>query len=342
MSEDTSANTDAQIRILLVDDQPIIAEGIRRMLASESDMQLTYTEDPAQAIEKAVEIDATIILQDLVMPDADGMTLLRFYKANHETRDIPVIVLSSKEEATTKSEAFSYGASDYLVKLPDAIELIARIRAHAKNYILQKERDSAFFALRQLKKQLETSNKKLQELSTKDGLTGIANRRHFDETLETDLQDGLKNNTPVSLVLIDIDYFKDFNDNYGHQLGDDCLKEVASLLSKACLNPQDLAARYGGEEFVALLSGTDEAQALKVAERFNEMLERTCIEHRHSGVASHITVSMGIATHDTGNSYKAKDLIEEADRALYRAKESGRNRAVLASSLSNEVSSGAS
>lgn len=336
MSEDTSADTDSQIRILLVDDQPIIAEGIRRMLASESDMQLTYTEDPAQAIEKAVEIDATIILQDLVMPDADGMTLLRFYKANHETRDIPVIVLSSKEEATTKSEAFNYGASDYLVKLPDAIELIARIRAHAKNYILQKERDSAFFALRQLKKQLETSNKKLQELSTKDGLTGIANRRHFDETLETDLQDGINNNTPVSLILIDIDYFKDFNDNYGHQLGDDCLKEVASLLSRACLNPQDLAARYGGEEFVALLSGTEEAQALKVAERFNEMLERTAIEHKHSGVAPHITVSMGISTHDTGSSYNAKDLIEEADRALYKAKESGRNRAILASSLLDE------
>ena len=342
MSKNTSANTDAQIRILLVDDQPIIAEGIRRMLAGESDMQLTYCEDPAQAIEKAVEIDATIILQDLVMPDADGMTLLRFYKANHETRDIPVIVLSSKEEATTKSEAFSYGASDYLVKLPDAIELIARIRAHAKNYILQKERDSAFFALRQLKKQLESSNKKLQELSTKDGLTGIANRRHFDETLETDLQDGLKNNTPVSLILIDIDYFKDFNDNYGHQLGDDCLKEVASLLSNACLNPQDLAARYGGEEFVALLSGTEEAQALKVAERFNEVLERTCIEHKHSGVAPCITVSMGIATHDTGSSYNAKDLIEAADRALYKAKESGRNRAILASSLSNETPSGTS
>ena len=117
---------------MLVDDQPIIAEGIRRMLASESDMELTYVEDPALAIESAVDLDATIILQDLVMPDADGMTLLRFYKANHETRDIPVIVLSSKEDAITKSEAFSYGASDYLVKLPDEIELIARIRSHEK------------------------------------------------------------------------------------------------------------------------------------------------------------------------------------------------------------------
>jgi len=326
-------NIDSKIRILLVDDQPIIAEGIKRMLANEPDMDLTYVEDPGLAIETAVEIDATIILQDLVMPDADGMTLLRFYKANHETRDIPVIVLSSKEEATTKSEAFSYGASDYLVKLPDEIELIARIRSHARNYIMQKERDSAFFALRQLKKQLEASNRKLQELSTKDGLTGIANRRHFDETLENDLKDAHKNNSPVSLILIDIDYFKDFNDNYGHQLGDDCLKHVASLLSKSCLNPQDLAARYGGEEFVALLTGTTEEQALSVAHRFSELLKNANIEHKHSGVSDCVTVSMGIATHDSTNHFGSKELIEAADKALYKAKETGRNREVLASDL---------
>jgi len=329
-------NTDTQIRILLVDDQPIIAEGIKRMLASETDMELSYVDDPSIAIEKAVEIDATIILQDLVMPDADGMTLLRFYKANHETRDIPVIVLSSKEDAQTKSEAFNYGASDYLVKLPDQIELIARIRSHAKNYILQKERDSAFFALRQLKKQLESSNKKLQELSTKDGLTGISNRRHFDETLNDNLNDAAQNNSAVSLILIDIDYFKGFNDTYGHQLGDDCLKEVASLLAKSCLNPQDMAARYGGEEFVALLSGTTEEEALKVANRFRKMLSTAAIKHDDSDVSEYVTVSMGIATHDMATPYNAKELIEAADKALYKAKDTGRNKEVLASTLSDD------
>jgi len=329
-------NTDTQIRILLVDDQPIIAEGIKRMLASETDMELSYVEDPSIAIEQAVEIDATIILQDLVMPDADGMTLLRFYKANHETRDIPVIVLSSKEDAQTKSEAFNYGASDYLVKLPDQIELIARIRSHAKNYILQKERDSAFFALRQLKKQLESSNKKLQELSTKDGLTGISNRRHFDETLNDDLNDAAQNNSAVSLILIDIDYFKGFNDAYGHQLGDDCLKEVASLLAKSCLNPQDMAARYGGEEFVALLSGTTEEEALKVANRFRKMLSTAAIKHEGSDVSEHVTVSMGIATHDITTPHNAKELIEAADKALYKAKDTGRNKEVLASTLNDD------
>lgn len=324
-------NSDKIIRVLLVDDQPIIAEGIKRMLASESDIALTYIEDPSLAIESAVDINATVILQDLVMPDADGMTLLRFYKANHDTRDIPVIVLSSKEDSVTKSEAFSYGASDYLVKLPDEIELIARIRAHAKNYVLQKERDSAFYALSQLKKQLEESNKKLHKQSMQDGLTGISNRRHFDEQLEADIEDAKSNQTPVTLILMDIDYFKFFNDNYGHQLGDECLKEVAALLAKSCFKPQDMAARYGGEEFVVILPGTIEKDAIQVANRFSSLLKEANIEHKHSKVADYVTVSMGIATCDKGSNYDAKELIEEADKALYKAKENGRNRSELAS-----------
>jgi len=331
MTEQNLKNTDRTIRILLVDDQPIIAEGIRRMLANESDMVLTYVEDPALAIETAVNINATIILQDLIMPDSDGMTLLRFYKANNETRDIPVIVLSSKEEATTKSEAFSYGASDYLVKLPNEIELIARIRAHAKNFILQKERDSAFYALSQLKIQLEASNKKLHTLSMQDGLTGIANRRYFDEQLEIEIKNAKQNQTPVTLILLDIDYFKCFNDNYGHQLGDECLKNIGYLLKKSCFNPQDIAARYGGEEFVILLPGTSEKSALKVAQRFADLLNDACIEHKYSDVMECVTVSMGIATHDKGSKYIGKNLIEDADKALYKAKENGRNRIELAS-----------
>jgi len=331
MADQDINNTDKTIRILLVDDQPIIAEGIRRMLASETDMQLTYVEDPGLAIETAVKINATIILQDLVMPDADGMTLLRFYKANNETRDIPVIVLSSKDEATTKSEAFSYGASDYLVKLPDEIELIARVRAHAKNFILQKERDSAFYALSQLKLQLEASNKKLHKLSMQDGLTGIANRRHFDEQLEIEIKNAKQNQTPVTLILLDIDNFKFFNDNYGHQLGDECLKRVAGLLEKACFNPQDMAARYGGEEFVLLLPGTTEKNAIKVAKRFADLLNEACIEHKFSDVTECVTVSIGIATFDKGSNYIGKDLIEDADKVLYKAKENGRNRIELAS-----------
>ena len=274
-----------------------------------------------------------MILHDLVMPDVDGMTLLRFYKANHATKDIPVIVLSSKEDPLIKRDAFGYGASDYLVKLPDQIELIARIRAHAKNYIMQTERDAAFFALREMKKLLEASNLKLQKLSMLDGLTGIANRRHFDETLGNELSSALSKESPLALILIDIDFFKHYNDSYGHQGGDDCLVRIAKCLSAECKNAKDLAARYGGEEFVILLPDTSEEQAYTVAERLRKAIEELNIEHKASDVTKHVTLSLGVSATEAGVKMKAATLIELADKALYRAKESGRNRSIQSSSL---------
>ena len=323
--------SDSTIQVLLVDDQAIVAEGIRRMLEAEKDIKLHYCADPSKAIDSAIDNNATIILQDLVMPDVDGMTLLRFYKANHATKDIPIIVLSSKEDPTIKRDAFGYGASDYLVKLPDQIELIARIRAHAKNYIMQTERDAAFFALREMKKQLEASNLKLQKLSMLDGLTGIANRRHFDDTIDNELASTLKKESPLGLILIDIDYFKRYNDSYGHQRGDDCLIRVAKSLSSECKNAEDLAARYGGEEFVILLPDTNEEQAYAVAERIRKAVEALDIEHKASDVTQHVTLSLGVSATQPGVKMKAAALIELADKALYKAKESGRNQSVKAS-----------
>ena len=336
MSDDekmTRKSPDPTIQVLLVDDQAIIAEGIRRMLEVEKDIKLHYCAEPGKAIDTAIDMNATVILQDLVMPDVDGMTLLRFYKANHATKDIPIIVLSSKEDPVVKRDAFGYGASDYLVKLPDQIELIARIRAHAKNYIMQTERDAAFFALREMKKQLEASNRKLQKLSMLDGLTGIANRRHFDDTLNTELANTLKKQSALALILIDIDYFKRYNDNYGHQGGDDCLIRVAKTLNNECKNAEDMAARYGGEEFVILLPDTTEDQAHGVAERIRKAVEDLHIEHQASDVAKHVTLSLGVSTTEPGVKMKAAALIEQADKALYKAKKSGRNRSVMFSKL---------
>lgn len=324
---------DFTIQVLLVDDQAIIAEGIRRMLEAEKDIKLHYCSDPAKAIDTAIDVGATVILQDLIMPDIDGMTLVRFYRANHATKDIPVIVLSSKEDPAIKRDAFSYGASDYLVKLPDQIELIARIRAHARNYIMQTERDAAFFALREMKKQLEASNRKLQKLSMLDGLTGISNRRHFDTTLDDSLTSAEAKESPLSLILIDIDYFKRFNDSYGHQGGDDCLIRVARALSGECKNAEDLAARYGGEEFVILLPDTNEAQAHTVAERIRKAVQDMAIEHKASDVAKCVTLSLGVSTSLPDKKLTAEQLIERADKALYKAKETGRNQSVKASSL---------
>jgi two-component system, chemotaxis family, response regulator WspR len=324
---------DTVIQVLLVDDQAIIAEGIRRMLENEKDMNFHFCEDPSKAIDTAIEVDATVILQDLVMPDVDGMTLVRFYRANHATKDIPVIVLSSKEDPKIKSDAFSYGASDYLVKLPDPIELIARIRSHAKNYILQTERDAAFFAIREMKKQLEKNNRQLEKMSMQDGLTGISNRRHFDDTLEEELKTAGNTKAPLSLILIDIDHFKLFNDSYGHQGGDDCLIKVATTIAKECKNPEDLAARYGGEEFVILLPDTEEKSAFAVADRVRKAVEKLDIEHNDSSTAKHVSISLGIGTMMADENLDAKALIERSDAALYKAKENGRNQTVMASDL---------
>jgi len=322
-SSEESSDTKSQCVVLLVDDQAIIAEGIKRMLADEDDITFHYCQDPGDAIQMASDVKATVILQDLVMPDIDGMTLVRFFRANKDTKNIPIIVLSSKEDPQVKSDAFTNGANDYLVKLPDQIEMLARIRAHSNSYIHQLERDAAFQALREMQKQLEESNKKLQALSSLDGLTGIANRRQFDESLDKEWRRAARANSPLSLILIDIDFFKPFNDNYGHQAGDDCLIRVAKALQDAIVRPADLIARYGGEEFTAILPDTDAEGAAVVAEHLRAAVDALNITHEHSQATDHVTISLGIA--DKTDLPDLESLIQKADKSLYTAKESGRN-----------------
>lgn len=312
--------------VLLVDDQAMVAEAIRRMLASEEDIELHYCSDPKLAIETAAEVAPTVILQDLVMPDIDGMMLVRFFRGHQSTQSIPIIVLSSKEAALDKSEAFSNGASDYLVKLPDRIELIARIRAHSRSYLAQMQRDEAYRALRELQTQLEQKNKELERLSSLDGLTGIPNRRIFDETLEREWKRAARDLKPLGLLLIDIDYFKPFNDNYGHQGGDDCLKQVAGTLNARLKRGGDMVARYGGEEFAVILPATDLKGAAVIAKGLCEAISGMNLPHAHSKAADHVTISIGVASVLPNGDEAPARLISLADEALYAAKEQGRNR----------------
>ena len=320
-------------RVLLVDDQAIVAEAIRRMLASEENLEYHYCADPARAIAEAVEFQPTVILQDLVMPDIDGMMLLRFFRANPVTKNIPIIVMSSKEDPKIKSEVFELQASDYLVKIPDKIELIARVRAHSRSYLAQQQRDEAYRALRDLQIELEKKNKELQRLSSLDGLTGIANRRRFDEYLEQEWLRAARGNKILSLVLTDIDHFKTYNDNYGHQGGDEVLRRVAQSLETGTHRPGDLVARYGGEEFAIILPDTDPSGAARVAEAIREVVERLNIPHGYSTAADYVTISMGVASIIPREGGLPSTLIEAADEALYEAKHSGRNRFVSAQEL---------
>ena len=336
MHKDSTAETTLPKRravVLLVDDQAMVAEGIRRMLTDEPDIDFHYCADPREAIQTAINLKATIILQDLVMPEIDGMMLVRFYRANPSTRDVPIVVLSTKDDPSIKSEAFSNGANDYLVKLPDKVELVARIRAHSRSYLAQLERDAAYQALRDLQNALETShaqleesNRELHRLSSLDGLTGIANRRQFDKMLDQEWQRALRNCTELALIMIDIDFFKLFNDTYGHQAGDDCLKAVALTLDRIVHRPSDMVARYGGEEFAAILPETDIEGALRVAEKMRDTVARLNMRHDASKVSDKITLSIGVASMSPRGNEDPDILLAAADDALYRAKHAGRNR----------------
>jgi len=316
--------------VLLVDDQAIVAEAIRRMLAEQPDVQFHHCSDVTLALPMARKVGPTVILQDLVMPDTDGFTLVRFFRNDPQTANIPIIVLSSKEDPRDKSRAFELGASDYLVKVPDKIELVARIRAHSRTFIAQAERDDAHRALEAVKAQLESSNAALQRLAILDPLTGLANRRCLDQVLDTEWRRCQREGAPLSVVLLDIDEFKKFNDSQGHLAGDECLKRVASVLRDGVRRPADLTARYGGEEFAIVLPNTPAVGALQVAETLRRMIEAAGIAHATSSIAPYVTASLGVASclPDAGKSLA--ELFAAADAALYSAKSAGKNRCVAA------------
>jgi two-component system chemotaxis family response regulator WspR len=325
-----------RITVLLIDDQAMIAEAVRRALSSEEDIEFHYCQDPSKAIKLATEIDTTVILQDLVMPEIDGLMMVRYFRVNKATAKIPIIVLSTKEEATYKSEAFKLGANDYLVKLPDKIELIARIRYHSQAYIRLLERDEAFRALEESREKLAEANRTLQKLSSLDGLTGIANRRSFDDTLKKEWKRAVRGDKPLGLIMLDIDFFKLYNDHYGHQGGDDCLKKVAKGLSSAIHRKADFLARYGGEEFAAILPDTDLNGAVKVAEEMRQAIKSLQIEHAKSKVSKCVSISIGVATLVPQQGTEPEILIAAADQALYKAKEEGRDR-VMSDQVKTDV-----
>jgi two-component system chemotaxis family response regulator WspR len=317
---------DTRCVVLLVDDQLMIGEALRRMLAYEADIEYHYCQAANQALAMAVQVKPTVILQDIVMPESDGLSLLKDYRSAPETRAVPVIMLSTRDDPRYKSQAFAAGASDYLVKIPDQIELIARIRAHSRSYRTQVQRDEAFRQLHAVQRQLEASNRELHRISCQDGLTGIYNRRHFDIYLEQEWSRALREGSNIGLILADIDYFKAFNDHYGHPAGDDCLQRVTRVFREVLQRPGDLAARYGGEEFVVVLPKTDLEGAAVIAESMRARVERLEIAHEFSKVAKCVTLSVGVATVRPNPRMRSPELVGLADKALYLAKQNGRNR----------------
>ncbi|HVY13851.1 MAG TPA: diguanylate cyclase [Rhodopila sp.] len=314
--------------VLLVDDQPMIGEAIRRALSGQSDIDFHYCQDPSRAVDLADKLRPTVILQDLVMPGVDGLALVQQYRDQAGTREIPVIVLSTKEDPGIKSAAFTAGANDYLVKVPDKIELIARIRYHSRAYIHRLQRDAAYEALRESQQQLVLKNLELSRLINVDGLTGLNNRRYLDEFAEIEWKRSIREGTGISILMIDVDNFKHYNDTYGHLAGDDILRRVGQVMKRCAERPADIVARFGGEEFVAILPNSSPDAPQAFGRKLCAAVEGLAIPHANVEPAV-VTVSVGAVFRTPKSDDSLKSAIDAADAALYKSKRAGRNRVIV-------------
>ncbi|KJS15461.1 MAG: hypothetical protein VR69_12845 [Peptococcaceae bacterium BRH_c4b] len=323
--------------ILIVDDSKTTREIIKSYLneAGYHDLLLVGSAGEAFArlgmnAPEAISRNATacidLILLDIVLPDMDGREACRMIKSFEFLQDIPVIIVTSLTESEHLGKAFSAGAIDYITKPINTIELLSRIRSALKLKYEMNRRKAREISLLEVTRQLELAVNKLNQLSSLDGLTCIANRRRFDEHMNNEWNRCRRNAMPLSLVMADIDFFKAYNDTYGHQAGDECLKTVASALDTALNRPGDLACRYGGEEFAIVLPETNKNGAIYIAKRLCHTLKSLNILHKSSPLGKYVTVSMGVATVLPTKEQSPADLIAAADRALYSAKREGRNR----------------
>jgi two-component system chemotaxis family response regulator WspR len=320
---------DLPIMVLLVDDQAIIGEAVRRMLAAVPNVDFHYCASADDAIRVAEKTRPTVILQDLVMPGIDGLTLVRQYRAHPALKNVPIVVLSTKDEAEIKRAAFTAGANDYLVKLPDSIELIARIRYHSRSYQNLLQRDEAYRALRQSQHQLLETNLELLRLTNSDGLTGLSNRRYFDEYVGAEWRRAAREQTRLGLLMIDVDNFKSYNDQYGHVPGDDVLKLVASTINENACRPGDLAVRFGGDEFALVLPVTSPGGVRFLGEKVRMQIETLGIADDGLSGRAVLTLSVGGAAIVPLPGEPVTKLIMAADLALYSAKHNGRNCVVV-------------
>ncbi|MDR3087205.1 MAG: diguanylate cyclase [Azoarcus sp.] len=272
-----------------------------------------------------------LILLDIVMPGMDGFEVARKIRQCEKEKNsswTPIIFLTARADENDLQRGIEAGGDDYLIKPVSEIVLKSKINAM---YRMAQMRDS----LRKTQYKLEKANLELQRLSAIDSLTGIANRRNFDASLLREWRRCSRSSSALSLLMVDVDMFKLFNDHYLHQMGDECLKIVAHTLAETTQRPNDMVARYGGEEFSVILPETESEGALAVAEAMRLGIEGLRIDHAWSGVSPVVTISVGVATvippRDDETGIPA--LIKAADDALYRAKEGGRNQVKVATGV---------
>lgn len=331
--------TASRPRILVVDDSRLSLAHTSQFLESHGYTGLATAATAAEALEAlgvgggAPREDFDLVLLDLILPDMDGIRACRLIKNVERLKDLPVIILTGRTDPDSLEQAFAAGATDYISKPPGRVELLARVQNALTLKAEVDRRRRREQELMEITSRLSAVNQELRRLSSQDGLTGLANRRLFDSTLEREWRRARRTGEPVALMMIDIDHFKKYNDHYGHLAGDDCLRRVAGVISASLQRAGDLAARYGGEEFVGLMPGTDLEGARELAHEVRTRLARAALAHEANPVGPVLTVSIGVAAAVPGPEHRPTDLVEAADHALYQAKDQGRDRMVAARGL---------
>ena len=293
----------ARPRLLVVDDQPINIQTLYQIFHADHEVFVATSGEQALAFCRGNPLPDLILL-DVVMPGLDGLAVCQQLKADPVLANIPVIFVTACMDPADETRALEAGGVDFITKPVNPMVVRARVKTHLT---------------------LKAQGDFLRSLVFIDGLTGVANRRRFDEALLSEWRQCRRAGTPLALLMIDIDHFKRYNDHYGHPTGDACLQQVAAVLKAAMQRACDLVARYGGEEFVCLLPGCDQAPALAKAQALQAALAAQGIAHEASPTAAWVTLSIGVAVAQPQAGGSPAALVAAAEAALYSAKHRGRN-----------------
>jgi diguanylate cyclase (GGDEF)-like protein len=317
----------AKGRILVVDDDRLNRIKLSVNL-SEVGCEVELAEDGAQALQLLQTQPFDTILLDLMMPVMDGFAVLEQVRGNPSLQNIPLIVISGEDDLDSVVRCIEMGAADYLPKPFNAVLLRARVnaclekkRAHDREAKLFTELQLRYQELEKLNETIQEQAKLLKELSTRDALTGLYNRRHFDEQAAQTFAQSTRYGHPLSFMIGDIDFFKRINDNFSHATGDEVLRQVAQIL-QTNTRQSDIPARYGGEEFVIAFPETSLSQAVALCEKLRKQIEAHPWQEIHAGLR--VTMSMGVCADTSLGSFDK--LLDAADKKLYKAKTNGRNR----------------